>query len=152
MASTSTSTFTCTSTWTVTIAMMALGLSTCGGAAQVRPDQAATARVAAVSKAHADDTEFVVRLNPAPCECPAFEVRLDGVYRRVFLDPADPEGPAAAVRSFLETAAGRGDVTATATVAGRLARGPRAAASREQCLVLKVDHLCPPGGCVQPQK
>ena len=123
-------------------------LAACGGAAVVRPDLVAASRVSAIAKAHADDAEFVVRLNPPACDCPPFEVRLDGVYRRAFLEPADPEGPVATLRASLEAAATRGEATATATVAGRLSRGVRAAASREQCLVLKVERVCPQSGCV----
>jgi len=107
-------------------------------AAQVRPDQLAMARLEAVAKAHAQDTQYVVRWNPAPCECPPFEVLLDNVWYRVFLEPQQPSGPVEKLQAELEEAGAKGDIAATRQVTGHLSKGVRLAKTRAPCLVLKI--------------
>ena len=97
-----------------------------------------------VAAAHAPDDTFVIRLNPAPCDVPPFEVLLDGAWLRVFLEPTDPEGPAEAARAALEAVS---QAPARLVVQGKLSKGIRRAATRAPCLVLKVLRVCPAEGC-----
>jgi hypothetical protein len=127
--------------------LLAGTLAACSGSGRVRPDRLASDRLEALARGHADDPAYVVRLNPPPCDCPPFELKLDGRFYRVFLEPATPDGPAAEARTALETALGRGDAAATLTVVGRLSKGVRQAPSHQPCLVLKVTALCGPEGC-----
>lgn len=123
----------------IALSIVLIAVATAGGckAAQPRPDRLATARVEGVARAHADDATYVVRLNPAGCDCAKWEVRLDGTWYRAFLEPDEPGGPVEAARTALEDAAARGDVAATVTLAGKL-KGTRLAANRAPSLVLKV--------------
>jgi hypothetical protein len=126
----------------------AAALASCApDARQVRPDRLAVERLEAVAKAHADLTSFTIRLNPAPCDCPAAEVLLDGAWHRVFLEPTDPEGPAEAARATLQAAESRGRAGATLVVAGRLSKGARLAGTRAPCMELKVTAVCETGVC-----
>src|SRR5437763_561899 len=98
----------------VAIACAASPCASCApDALQARPDRLAVERVEAVTRVHADDASFTIRLNPAPCDCPPAELLLDGAWYRVFLEPTDPEGPAEAARATLQAADSRGRVGAT---------------------------------------
>ena len=71
------------------------GLAACAStpAAQGAPRTAAYLRaVSARVEVARDEQRFVLRHNPAPCDCPAFEVRLGDVWQRVELvgDADDP--------------------------------------------------------------
>jgi hypothetical protein len=108
----------------------------------------ARTRMATLGEAHAQDSEFEIRLNPAPCDCPPVEVRLDGAWHRVFLEPTDLDGPAEAANAWLSNAAGAGDRSAIAQVSGRISGSVRNAGNGSPCLVLRVLALCPDTGCV----
>jgi hypothetical protein len=133
------------------VACVATLASCAPGAHQARPDRLAIERIEAVAKAHADDTSFTIRLNPAPCDCPAAEVLLDGAWHRVFLEPTDPEGAAEAARATLQASESRGRAGATLVVAGRLSRGARLAGTRAPCMEIKVVALCESGACPPPK-
>lgn len=128
------------------LAVLACTAMACGAAATTASDLAVE-RIERVAKAHADDETFVLRLNPASCDCPPAEVRLDGAWYRTFLEPREPEGPAGLAKTALAEAAVRGDAAATVTVAGKLSKSSRLAGTRAPSLVLKVLRVCPAEGC-----
>jgi hypothetical protein len=93
---------------------LALAAVTAGGACPSSgPQRAATvpdyhARVLARIEAEGEATSFEVRHNPTPCACPAWEMRLDGVWHRVAFDVSDrDEDPTLAA---LNAALGRPEV------------------------------------------
>jgi hypothetical protein len=80
-------------------ALVAAALVACaGGPERVDPSAdpahawavAVRARVAAAR----DQPSFTLRYNPAACDCPPFEVRLDGIWHRVLFAGAGPEDAA----------------------------------------------------------
>ena len=100
-----------------------------------------------MAEAHAGDETFVIRMNPVPCDCPPFEVRLSGLDHRVFLEPVGPDTLSEEVRVRLEAEAAKGNESATLTVKGKLSDGVRVAPNRAWCLILKVLAICAPEGC-----
>lgn len=123
-------------------ATLALACSHAGrSAAELAAD-----RAEALAENHANDETFTLRLNPAPCDCPEFEVLLDDGWHRVFLEPKDLEGPAEGVRAFLTGVPDR-PPPSTARVLGRLSKSIKVAPNRAPCLVLKVIQPCGPNGC-----
>lgn len=133
-----------TAVFACVVALLAIG---CQGTGKVRADRLALDRIEAVARLHASEESFVVRLNPAPCDCPAFEVQLDGAWYRMFLEPADPDGPVAALRSDLERSAATGNPVERVLVRGKLSKGARLAPTRAPCMILKLLEVCPPSGC-----
>ena len=131
----------------VLVTTIALAALTACGAAQPSPAALAVVRLEALAKLHADEPEFKVRLNPAPCDCPPFEVELDGAWHRTYLEPKDPSGPAEALRTDLQGEVAQGHLTAVARIAGKLSKSVRQAATLAPCLVLKVLRTCPATGC-----
>jgi hypothetical protein len=120
-----------------------LGLAPLACVSGVHPSRLSASRIEAVAEAHASDDVFAIRLNPAPCEVPPFEILLDEIWHRAFLEPTDPDGPVEAARIALETAG----APPRLSVQGRLSKGSRRAPTRAPCLVLKVLRVCPTEGC-----
>jgi len=130
----------------IAIAAVLIG---CSGATVVPPSEVAEDRLEAVALAHAEDTVFKARYNPAHCDVPPFEVNLDGVWYRVFVEPDDPdEGPAVLAREQLKRSASLGDNTAVLLLSGELYTGLREASTRAQYMVLEIFEICPASGCV----
>ena len=127
------------------LAAAAASFAACAGAGPT-PAERARARLEAVAEAHADEEAFTLRLNPALCDCPEFEVLLADTWQRVFLEPKDPEGPAESARALLTGTPGK-DPPATIRVTGRLSKSTRVAGNRAPCLVLKVLVACGREGC-----
>lgn len=125
--------------------LAAVAAASCGGAGRV-PSEMAVDRIEALAQAHAGDPSLVVRLNPAPCDCPEWEILLDDSWHRAFLEPKDPEGPVEALRARMAETDGA-TPPPTARVAGRLSGSARLSGSRLPCLVLKVLQLCSDEGC-----
>lgn len=119
----------------------------CGGAVQVLPSDLARDRLEALILTHEEDREFVLRLNPPPCDAPGFEVRLDGTWHRVFAEPDDEEGPVAQARSRLANAATVHQGTGSLSVIGELTGSTQEAPSGARYLVLEIILLCPDSGC-----
>ncbi len=113
----------------------------------VRGDRLAQDRGEALARLHSDDPTFAVRLNPAPCDCPNFEVLLGDAWHRVFLEPADLDGPVPALRAALELANQRGEIPGSATVSGKLSGSLKRAPNGLYCVQLKVLAVCGPAGC-----
>lgn len=132
---------------TTAVLVLTAVLSACSGSSNVKPDRLALDRLEAVARTHAPNDQFTLRHNPAACDCPPFEVLLDGTWHRTFLEPNDPDGPVAALSADLASAAARGDASATAVIRGRLAKGARLAPTRAPCLVLRLVEVCPANGC-----
>lgn len=105
------------------------------------PADHARERLEALAEQNRDARSFRVRWNPAPCDCPPFEVLLGDAWRRVFLEPPGDEGPVGALRAQLLEGEARGTVT-QARVTGTLSGGVRLAPNRLPCLVLKVAAVC----------
>lgn len=98
----------------------------------------------AIAEAHQRDGTYLVRRNPVPCDCPEWEVQLDGTWYRAFLEPL--EGPVESLRDALTDPEGKALVR-TARVQGRLSTSVRVSGNRTQCLVLKVFSPCLEGEC-----
>ena len=113
----------------------------------VRGDRLAVDRGEALARLHSDDPTFTLRLNPAPCDCPPFEILLGDAWHRTFLEPIDPTGPVPPLQASLEHANERGDIPGTATVSGKLSGGLKRAPNGLFCLQLKVLAVCGPAGC-----
>lgn len=128
--------------------MLALTVVTACSGGGIRPDLMAIERMEAIARDYADQTEFTIRLSPAPCDCPQTEVRLGRAWYRVFLEPVDPDSPAEAARAILQAAESRGRAGATLLVAGSLSRRVKIAGTRAPCLVLKVISVCESGRCL----
>jgi hypothetical protein len=110
------------------------------------PRDHARDRLETVVDQHQETTSFRVRLNPAPCDCPPFELRLGDAWYRVFLEPPDDDGPVGALRVRLLEAESTG-TAATALVTGTLSGGVREAPNRMLCPVLQVTGLCENDRC-----
>ena len=110
------------------------------------PRDYARDRLETVVDQHKAGTSFRVRLNPAACDCPPFELRLGEVWYRAFLEPPDDDGPVGALRVRLLEAESAG-LVATATVTGTLSGGVRKAPNRMLCPVLQVTALCENDRC-----
>jgi hypothetical protein len=134
---------------TRTALVLALAALGCGGATRA-PAERAVDRVEALAEAHASDASLLVRLNPAPCDCPEWEILLDDAWHRVYLEPKDPDGPVEVLRNRLTEAPGFSPPH-TARIAGRLSGSTRLSANRVPCLVLKVLQLCGDEGCTPPE-
>jgi len=126
---------------TTAVLVLTAVLSACSGSANVKPDRLALDRIETVARIHASNDQFTLRLNPAACDCPPFEVLLDGTWHRTFLEPNDSDGPVAALSADLASATG------TAVIRGRLAKGARLAPTHAPCLVLRLVEVCPADGC-----
>jgi len=98
----------------------------------------------ALAEAPERDPVFVVRWKPVPCECPEWEVRLEGSWHRAFLEPAGD--PVDALRKELQDPEGN-PLPRTARVLGKLSTGTRVSPNRTQCLVLKVFASCQEAEC-----
>lgn len=129
----------------VTMAALVPVLAACAGTGP-GPAQMALDRAESLAEAHAEDETFTLRLNPAACDCPEFEVQLDDGWHRVFLEPKDPDGPAEAVRAILAGTPGRNPAP-TVRATGRLSKSVRVAGNKAPCLVLKVFLPCGRDGC-----
>ncbi len=127
------------------LAALAILLAACGGAGPT-PSELARGRMEALALDHADDETFTLRLNPALCDCPEFEVLLGDTWRRVFLEPKDIEGPAEGARALLTGTPDRSPPP-TIRVMGRLSKSIRVAGNRAPSLVLKVLQTCGRDGC-----
>lgn len=119
----------------------------CASSPEVKPYRLAADRLEVVAEKHAGNGIFALRLNPARCDVPLFEVRLDGVDYRVFLEPTGPDGLPAQLQARLEAEAAQGNEAASATVRGVLSDGVRVTSTRAWCLELKVLSICEPEGC-----
>ncbi len=80
---------------------------------------------------------FTIRLNRAPCECPPFEILLDDVWHRVFLEPGGTIKDIENFEAELEAQENAG-MDAHKVVTGNLASGIRTAPNNSVCLVLKL--------------
>jgi len=129
------------------VSVALVGFQGCGGAVQVRPSDLAQERTEAIAAAHEEDREFVIRLNPPRCDAPAFEVRLDGTWHRVFAEPDDEEGPVAQARTRLADGSTLDQGAGFLTVAGELSGRTREAPSGSSYLVLEINLLCTESGC-----
>lgn len=110
------------------------------------PRDYARDRLETVVDQHKAATSFRVRLNPAPCDCPAFELRLGETWYRAFLEPPGDDGPVGALRVRLLEADSTG-IVAVATVTGTLSGSLRQAPNRMLCPVLQVTGLCENDRC-----
>ncbi len=103
-------------------------------------------RLEALIDQHKTATSFQVRLNPATCECPPFEISLGDAWHRSFLEPPDETGPVGRLRNRLLEAESQG-LVARARVIGVLSGSVRLAPNRMPCPVLKVTGLCEDDRC-----
>lgn len=80
------------------VAILALSSSlatACGSTAASAPGvRDYAARVQARIAAERSSETLLVRYNPTPCNCPAFEIRLQGRWHRVAFDQEEEEEPA----------------------------------------------------------
>ncbi len=123
--------------------VMLVLLASCGSTLR-SPSELATERVETLAEIHSQEETFTLRMNVAACDCPEFEVLLDGHWFRVFLEPRDPEGPVEALRAVLSGTPDQ-PVPPSATVVGRLSKSARLSGNRSPCLVLKVIQVNGPG-------
>lgn len=115
------------------------------------PRDYARDRLETVVDQHKSATSFRVRLNPAPCDCPPFELRLGEAWYRAFLEPPADDGPVGALRTRLLNAESAGIAT-TALVEGTLSGGVRQAPNRMLCPVLQVTGLCENNRCPETEE
>jgi hypothetical protein len=127
------------------LAALATLLAACSGAGPT-PSELARSRMEALALDHADDETFTLRLNPALCDCPEFEVLLGDTWQRVFLEPKDIAGPAEGARALLNGTPESPPPTML-RVTGRLSKSIRMAGNRAPSLVLNVLQTCGREGC-----
>ena len=93
-----------------------------------RPNGPTDATPESASQTTVDQTSFEIRHNPAPCDCPPFEILVGDHWIRVFVDIEEsPE--LASLRN--------GDPLATATIEGKLTERERPAENGVEYRVLR---------------
>lgn len=128
---------------TVRVCLSVVVLTACATAPKSQADQVRE-RLELLAESHQRDPSFLVRLNPVPCECPEWEVRLNGAWHRTFLEPSGD--PVEALRKDLQDPEGRA-LPRTVQVLGKLSTSIRISGNRTPCLVLKVFGTCQEGEC-----
>jgi len=128
---------------TAWVLLVAALLSACASGPKTQADRVRE-MLEVLAESHQRDTVFLVRLNPVACECPEWEVRLDGTWYRAFLEPSGE--PVESIRAALRDGEGR-PLPGTARVLGKLSTSIRVSGNRTQCLVLKVFAPCQQEEC-----
>lgn len=126
---------------TLRLIMVVLVVGCSGANERISPSKMAKARIESVAKSHIDDQIYTLRLNPAPCDCPPFEVILDGKAYRVYLEPEGTNTLVSQLRASLEEDMNRGIDNSTVKVNGKLSKGVRLAPNRNPCLVLTITSV-----------
>ncbi|NOZ02744.1 MAG: hypothetical protein GXP54_12770 [Deltaproteobacteria bacterium] len=128
------------------LVVLVIAAAGCGPRIQVRPSRLAAQRTEDLARSHEKDREFLVRWNPAQCDVPGFEVRLDGAWHRVFVeDLDDPESPAATAKTRLQKDGGEN--TGRLLVRGELTSRIREALNKSRYMVLEIIEICHLDGC-----
>ncbi len=114
----------------------------CAGS-PLSPAEMAHRRVAATSSKWSDGVQGLLRFNPARCQCPQFEILVDGAWNRIEVTNDIGEDP---LMADLYAAAMSGGAGWTATVTGRT-HGVEKQRYRFPVVRVEIVSVCPGGLC-----